>query len=380
MKRSFDLHELTPEAIRKRRAELTAWLTMMVAIALAFVTAVRPLFSTLHPVFFGAGVINTSLLLTLWVLLRKGYLQKQAPAFLLGLCTLMALPLILISGGPNSHYSPVIPLFPFIGLLLGSLSLAVTALLFWSVVWVAMAWMLIHGLLPQDLTMDPPNLSKTVSRTLWLIVSSVIALIFAIQFDHRSRQLREYLLELVESDPLTSVGNRRRMNMALEQELTNPHQRRAWLCLMLIDVDHFKRYNDLRGHAAGDVALKRVAGCLQQQLERENLSRATLARYGGEEFVLVLPDTDPAAAWQLGNQLRQAVIDCSMTYQDQCSVPVTITVGYACSSDRAHTNADQLFDNADQALYHGKHKGRNCVVDYDHLKRQLQGTAAPAMG
>lgn len=368
MKQVFDLQQLTPKGIQEQRAQLTAWLTLMIALVLGSITLIRPLFATMHTLFLVSGVVNTSLLLILWHILRRGYWQAQAPALLMALCIYMAFPLILLSGGPNSHYSPIIPLFPFIGLLLGTFRMALFALVFWSIAWIVMAWMLLHGQLPHDLTLDPPNLAKTVSRTLWLIGASVISLMFAVQFDNRSRQLRDFLLELVESDPLTGVGNRRRMDMVLQRELSDHHRRHQWLCLMLVDVDYFKRYNDSRGHAAGDIALREVANCLQNCLNSHiDPANATLARYGGEEFVLIIHNCDPVFAAQAAEQVRKTVQSCQLGYRDNQPDVLTVTVGFACIREREKHSASSLFERADRALYVGKHAGRNRVMDADRI-------------
>lgn len=364
MKQQLDLRQFTPEALAKRRAILTARLTLMMGVAIAFVTLLRPLMSTLPAFFIVSGVINSCLFLGLWWLLKKGYWQRQAPVLLMALSFLVALPMVALSGGPNSQYSPIIPLFPFIGLLSGRLHLAVFTLIFWTVAWILLAWLLLNGFLPGDLSASPVHPGKTVSRTIWIIVATTVALVFTILFDNRSRELREYLLQLVETDPLTGVGNRRCMDMSMERELTDPARQNDWLTLILIDVDHFKRYNDLRGHAQGDIALRKIADCLRRCLDDAiSHGNATVARYGGEEFVIILHNADPADAGLMCEKIRQEVLAQTLFYQNDKTDVVSITIGFASIRHRQPDSAQALFEQADAALYYGKTHGRNCVVD-----------------
>jgi diguanylate cyclase (GGDEF)-like protein len=165
-------------------------------------------------------------------------------------------------------------------------------------------------------------------------------------------------------DALTGLFNRRAMNEALHRAWLRHRRTRAPLAALVIDLDHFKRINDTRGHAAGDAVLARVAGLLQAQLRAEDV----LGRAGGEEFWLVLPDTSRAHALALAERLRQQVADA--TLGTTCSVGVAL-------AEEGDLDAGQLIARADAALYRAKDGGRN-RVEGDGQARSFEPSAREA--
>ncbi|HET9733345.1 MAG TPA: diguanylate cyclase [Acidimicrobiales bacterium] len=182
------------------------------------------------------------------------------------------------------------------------------------------------------------------------------------QVAHFRAELERANLELLGqslTDPLTGLGNRRRM----EQDLARTHawaQRNArsyGVCLF--DIDHFKLYNDHYGHLAGDEALRTVANCL-----RANCRTADHAyRYGGEEFLLVMPDCDLDQALTLARRASQAVCDLRIPHAERPTDPpfVTLSAGVASWSVETLQTASDLIAGADRALYEAKSSGRNRV-------------------
>jgi diguanylate cyclase (GGDEF)-like protein len=129
------------------------------------------------------------------------------------------------------------------------------------------------------------------------------------------------------------------------------------LRLVLLDVDCFKRYNDLYGHLAGDACLRKVAECLRLPLKRLG---DLVARYGGEEFVCLLPDTGLRGALELAQQLGAAVETLGSPHADSAAGPVvTVSLGVRCATHGAHGAADALVSAADAQLYRAKGGGPN---------------------
>lgn len=175
------------------------------------------------------------------------------------------------------------------------------------------------------------------------------------------QQKRELTLALAQirhlatHDDLTSLPNRRHMMALLEAEhLRSQRDARPWM-VALLDIDFFKQVNDTHGHGTGDLVLQTFAATVGQALRTTD----TLARWGGEEFLLLLPDTGPDAAATLLDRVRQTVQDSAVQAKGQ-AVRVTVSIGVAAHT--ASTTLAQLLDQADQALYQAKQKGRNCVV------------------
>jgi diguanylate cyclase (GGDEF)-like protein len=174
----------------------------------------------------------------------------------------------------------------------------------------------------------------------------------------RTEQLalaNERLAQLSITDPLTGVANRRRLEESLNADWMRAKRTRAPLTLAMVDIDHFKRYNDLHGHPAGDRCLQRVA----TQLDRSVRDTDLVARYGGEEFAVVMPDTAPSAAWEAAERIRIAIFD--LGEQLTADEVLTVSIGIATLEDSEQQTTDQLIERADAALYQAKRTGRNRV-------------------
>ena len=182
----------------------------------------------------------------------------------------------------------------------------------------------------------------------------------------RDRRLRAAFSELADRvaqtweqatfDPLTGIANRQTVLTRVEEELVRATRYRRPLSLILVDLDHFKRFNDSHGHAAGDVILRQVA-----QLLAANVRTVDLAgRYGGEEFLVVLPETDPDAAASLAEKLRRIIGGTEIRLPDNEVVSVTLSAGVAGGQGEV-LRLDALVRDADAALYSAKALGRNQV-------------------
>lgn len=186
--------------------------------------------------------------------------------------------------------------------------------------------------------------------------------------DEYARQLREVneRLELLsQTDALTGLANRRLFDQRLMEEWQRGRRHRSSLALLLIDVDHFKRFNDHRGHLEGDACLRRVAGALQGCARRAG---DLVARYGGEEFALLLPQTSAADAAQVAAHCIEAVDAAAIAHGDSPLGPrVTISVGVAALalSSASGDDPSRLIGSADEGLYRAKGAGRHQLATVD---------------
>lgn len=168
---------------------------------------------------------------------------------------------------------------------------------------------------------------------------------------------QERLRRLAFIDELTQVANRRRFDEMLLIEWRACRRSGQPLTLLMIDVDHFKQFNDRYGHHAGDECLEAVAGALKTCLGR---SHDLVARYGGEEFVCLMPDCDARGALAKAEELRQAVIALAIPHQDSPTAAiVTISIGAAITIPVDDNQAEALLELADEQLYTSKTAGRN---------------------
>ncbi|WP_244158619.1 sensor domain-containing diguanylate cyclase [Caballeronia fortuita] len=177
------------------------------------------------------------------------------------------------------------------------------------------------------------------------------------------RRLSETHRTLVEAsarDGLTGVFNRAYFDERFAREFSFARASNQPLCVLLIDVDHFKQYNDMFGHLAGDKCLRQVSGALAGTLRRQG---DVVARYGGEEFVVVLAGCEPTAGLRVAESLRAAVEKLAIPSASPDGGPVTVSIGLATSFSNAGESATALLGLADAALYRAKARGRNRVVD-----------------
>jgi len=168
-------------------------------------------------------------------------------------------------------------------------------------------------------------------------------------------QYHEEIYRLTIVDGLTQVHNKRYLYEALERELIRARRHSRLLTVMMFDIDHFKRINDLHGHLAGDFVLKELARIVQSRIRRAEV----FARYGGEEFCIILPETMLEGAVELGERLRQQIQEHTFAFQ-QDKMRVTVSVGCAVLTDEDR-NAGELLKRADERLYEAKNSGRNRV-------------------
>ncbi|MFY2561628.1 diguanylate cyclase [Corallococcus terminator] len=177
----------------------------------------------------------------------------------------------------------------------------------------------------------------------------------------KNAQLHAETVKLTMTDPLTGVPNRRHLFQRMELELARAQRFGTPLGLLMVDVDHFKRLNDLAGHRAGDETLRRVCDILRTRVRKVD----TLARYGGEEFVLLLPHTTKQDAVEVAEKLRRAVAETIVLSQP--GLPgghVTVSVGVSHFPTDANTQ-EGLVDSADAALYCSKRTGRNRTTPFE---------------
>jgi diguanylate cyclase (GGDEF)-like protein/PAS domain S-box-containing protein len=172
------------------------------------------------------------------------------------------------------------------------------------------------------------------------------------------------LKTLAATDFLTGIANRRSFDVAIEQESRRSQRSGAPLAALLIDVDHFKGYNDHFGHSHGDECLRQVAQAISRCTKRPG---DLAARYGGEEFALILPETDEAGAHAVAECVRAEVAALRLEHPDSKHDVVTVSIGVAAAVPQDEEAPRALLSMADMALYRAKALGRNCVVGWSQI-------------
>jgi diguanylate cyclase len=166
---------------------------------------------------------------------------------------------------------------------------------------------------------------------------------------------RAQLDVLATRDELTGVFNRRQFLVLADREWARCRRYDMDAAMLMLDVDHFKRVNDLHGHLAGDLMLREIARATHETLRHADF----LGRFGGEEFIVFLPHTDTLGALDVAERIRERVAAITLDWRGQ-QVRTTMSVGVA-SLGGEHDTLGALIADADRALYTAKHAGRNCV-------------------
>lgn len=172
--------------------------------------------------------------------------------------------------------------------------------------------------------------------------------------DKLDEDFQRQMFDAALRDGLTQAYNRKYFTNHLYSEFSFAHRHKQPLCLVMIDVDHFKEVNDTHGHLAGDAILVKLARIAMDSIRIED----TFARYGGEEFALVCRGINGAQGLVLAERLRQLVNRTAFQYED-ITVPITISMGVAAIPDVDVETSEQLIQVADAALYRAKNNGRN---------------------
>ena len=180
----------------------------------------------------------------------------------------------------------------------------------------------------------------------------------ALNSQYQLEEKSALLAELSTLDPLTGLKNKRHFEETLNEEFHRSVRDSKPISLILIDLDHFKKVNDVYGHLIGDECLKEMSRTLTTKFNR---SMDTLARVGGEEFAVLLPTLPHDQAMLLADKLRRQIEKISIRYGDE-TISVTASLGVATLYPTSGNNAHELFHRADVALYEAKRQGRNRVA------------------
>lgn len=173
------------------------------------------------------------------------------------------------------------------------------------------------------------------------------------QTNLKLQQREAQILELSLTDPLTGVGNRRRLEQSLVTEISRAVRSGHKLCAFMADIDHFKRVNDSYGHEAGDSVLKSFAALLRDHTRPTDI----VTRYGGEEFAVLMPNCNLTGAVALSERIRSLAAAATIE-----PLPAPVTASFGVVELQADESAESLIRRADEALYKAKQSGRNRVV------------------
>ncbi|MBY5777093.1 GGDEF domain-containing protein [Rhizobium leguminosarum] len=220
------------------------------------------------------------------------------------------------------------------------------------------------------------HLTRILALCAGLLILATLVLLLAakgLRLIDRLTQDREKLVgelrSAAQTDLLTGLYNRRGFEVAASALLTQAEHGSRWISVVLFDLDHFKKINDVHGHDAGDAVLRQVAGVARQNFRSFDL----LVRHGGEEFLALLPDSTPDDAAIVAERVRQAIEAAEIPLPSGDILKMTASFGCAGrANEAANRNFEDLVKRADLALYAAKASGRNCVVSGPIIQAPVQ--------
>lgn len=179
-------------------------------------------------------------------------------------------------------------------------------------------------------------------------------------------RLRELMHQQANHDTLTGLFNRRYLDDTLPRELNHARRKNSPISIAMLDIDHFKMFNDTFGHEAGDVILREIGHLFKESLRKSDIA----CRYGGEEFVIVLFDSKQEESLKRFETIHEQISNLQIRYREQLLGKMTVSIGIAEATDNTMT-AEELVAAADKALYAAKQAGRDCIINYSTLEPDI---------
>lgn len=342
--------------IENLQQALTLRSALIIFLVILTATIVRPIFVDQDILFTYIGIFNIAITGGVYLIIKFGQPRSWHPKVLVLGGFIALVPLMVSSGGINSQFVAILPITPiFIALSIN----ARASIIFTGFILVFLFFMYHISPYMIDLTNETVSQSKTISRAFWLGLASLLGAAFGIEFDRINRKLGRKLNRQATIDSLTGISNRRSILEFLDESVKQVAQNSGKLAVLMIDVDDFKQFNDTYGHLAGDKCLQMIGRCLQASV-RTNVDQ--VGRYGGEEFLVVIKDADRENTAEIANKIRCKVAELLIELESDVTVKVSVTIGVSCSNTGHISDPKSLLLEADNALYHGKSQGRNCVV------------------
>ncbi len=185
--------------------------------------------------------------------------------------------------------------------------------------------------------------------------------LISVYFILRDQELIKESQERALIDPLTNLYNRRYIENWFSENLPGINQEKRHLSVLLLDIDNFKQVNDNYGHQKGDKVLQFISRRIENSVRDSDI----IARYGGEEFLIILPDTPPETAYQVGERIRENIA-CQPCESSRGEINLTVSIGmtFLRNQDEDKKNQDELIRQADNAAYLAKFQGKNQVCSY----------------
>lgn len=326
------------------------------ALATTILITLRLLAGELHPIAIVAGLTAIVVFFLIALFSGKNISAKTGAWILLFVLWLALFSGCYAVGDINAPVTVVFTLLPLVAAFLINVRATVFMGII-SVLSVIALFMIGNSEYSQSTTLDESELA--FFKAAWLIFVIFLVSIMGWFYSKNTELLTEILEEQASTDFLTKLANRRSLNKKLEIEFYRTRRYKNWLTILMIDIDHFKKFNDEEGHVKGDESLILVANCIKNFCQR---STDLVGRYGGEEFMLILPDLEAENARTLAENIRKAIQEINIDCIKPENKHISITIGCLSVCGTDDDDPIELIRKSDKLLYQGKNEGRNRVI------------------
>lgn len=325
---------------------------VIVFIVLALVTC--NLIVEQNRIFTYLGLVDLVIAVVTWQLISRKIVVRFSAHLVVATCWVYMFPLILLSGGTDSHFIYLLPMSPLMAGLVFNSRAAFHLFWFLSLNIVALLYLVPHV---PNYSIASYDVDEARLKAYWLILSMMVSTVFVIYYHHFNKAMSHMLKDQALRDPLTGLFNRRSIGEMLEVSREQVLNNSSKLALIMVDLDDFKGVNDNYGHNVGDRCLKEVAKVLKACMPGEH---DAVGRWGGEEFMIILTDVSEAEALEAAESMR-VKIERHDVMAREAIIKLTATLGCTHIKGPDVPTLDQLVNLADKAMYEGKGKGKNQV-------------------
>jgi diguanylate cyclase (GGDEF)-like protein len=335
------------------KQKLTVRAALLIFTIVVLTTLLRPFFIELDPVFTYIGVTASLFTGANYLYLKNATPRIWHPYLLYSVIFIILTPLLVMSGGVNSHFVAVLPLAPIFLCLIASvraawgLTLGLIALISFLVFF--------EAALP-NLTIQQASDVQTESRAMWLALASLIGVMLATEFDRLSSNSNKLSIGTLGLDPDTMTKSKASIKEHLDSKMLDAKVQQGWLSLLLLEFESGDGVSS--GATIINDRAKQIARALKLSIRNQN---DAIGRYSNSQFLVVLEGADQSSAHRIAEKIRQQICDRAFS-AESLSNGATVTIGY-CSlpGDQIHSS-EQFLSSCEDALTAGKNNGKNCVV------------------
>jgi diguanylate cyclase (GGDEF)-like protein len=346
----------------RRRRRVLAWMLITLILLVSVALILVLVFDTTDPARRDLYIaLISGLLVALGVAFSMNQHGRYIPAAMLTVICAFLGPWGSLLLDPSVLHGDFVPLtYLVLSVMLASILLSARATIFLSGIQFIIL-LFLPRFIPATAAIDWPSFLAFIFFTAMLgVVSNLIHHQDLAQIDQQTLLLQESeanLRELSVRDSLTGLFNRRYMEETLDRELRRAERKALPLGIIMIDIDHFKKFNDTYGHPAGDAMLRQLGFFLKAHIRISDIA----CRYGGEEFILILPEASLETTRERAEQVRLDTKQLAVYYEGRPLEPVTLSLGVAAFPDHS-SNRTAILKAADGALYAAKNAGRARVA------------------